>query len=106
MASIFKPFSFIFLLGTLITACKKDLKAVMAPNDLVETKPAVQKPITVKINDVIGGYYSALPVHYSETTKLYPLLVFISGAGQLGNGGIDLPILLNDGVAQILDERK
>jgi predicted peptidase len=106
MASSIKHFASICLLGFLLIACRKDAKRVIAPNDIIETEPAIQKPVTVKVNDAIGGYYAALPVHYNETTKSYPLLVFIPGAGQFGNGGIDLPYVLNDGVAQLLDEKK
>ncbi|MEO6000337.1 MAG: dienelactone hydrolase family protein [Chitinophagaceae bacterium] len=106
MASILKRFSAIFLMGVLLTSCKKDMKPTADPNSLVETQPAIQKPITVKVNGAIGGYYSALPVHYNETTKSYPLLIFIPGSGQFGNGALDLPAILNDGVAQILDEKK
>ena len=75
-------------------------------NDVVETLPAIQKPVTVKIIDAVGGYYEALPALYSQTTKSYPLLLFIPGAGQYGNGALDLPYVLNDGVAQLLDEKK
>ncbi len=106
MFSIIKRFTAIFLVGFLLIACKKDAKRIVAPNDIIETQPAIQKPVTVRIIDAIGGYYEALPVHYNETTKLYPLLVFIHGAGQYGNGSLDLPFVLNDGVAQLLDEKK
>lgn len=106
MASSIKRFASICLLGFLLIACRKDAKRIIAPNDIIETEPAIQKPVTVKVIDAIGGYYEALPVHYNEATKLYPLLVFIPGAGQFGNGGIDLPYVLNDGVAQLLDEKK
>jgi predicted peptidase len=106
MASNIMRFSTLFLLGFLFIGCRKDVKRLINLNDIIETEPAVQKPVTVKVIDAIGGYYQALPVHYNETTKSYPLLLFIPGAGQLGNGGVDLPYVLNDGVAQLLDEKK
>ncbi len=106
MFTIIKRFTAIFLMGFVLVACKKDAKQVVAPNDIVETQPAIQKPVTVKIIDAIGGFYEALPVHYNETTKSYPLLIFIPGAGQFGNGALDLPFVLNDGVAELLDEKK
>src|ERR1700712_1983076 len=101
-----KRFSYLFLLSILVAACQKDVKKTILPNDLVETQPAIQTPVTVKVNDAIGGFYSAVPAHYAETTKNYPLLVFITVGGQLGNGAVDLPYVLNDGVAQLLDEKK
>jgi len=101
-----RRFAAVFFLGIILFACKKDAKRNIAPNDIIETEPAIQKPVTVNIIDAIGGYYEALPVHYQETTKLYPLLIFIPGAGQYGNGALELPFVLNDGVAQILNEKK
>ncbi len=106
MCSTIKRFVAFFLLGFLMIACRKNAKPIINPNDIVETQPAIQKPVTVNIIDAIGGFYEALPVHYNETTKSYPLLVFIPGAGQYGNGALDLPYVLNDGVAQLLDEKK
>ncbi|MEO5996812.1 MAG: dienelactone hydrolase family protein [Chitinophagaceae bacterium] len=106
MGSILRHFAFLLLIGFVLIACKKDANRVIAPNTIVETEPAIQKPVTVKIIDAIGGYYEALPVHYNETTKSYPLLVFIPGAGQYGNGGADLPVVLNDGVAKLIDKKK
>jgi predicted peptidase len=32
--------------------------------------------------------------------------LFIPGAGQFGNGSVDLPLLLNDGPAQLVDEKR
>lgn len=60
-------------------------------NNVVETKPAIQKGITVNVNSNIGGYQQALPALYDSTTKRYPLLVFLHGIGELGNGASDLP---------------
>ena len=92
----------------LLAACKKDAPLVPAPpnNDLVETSPPYQKPITVNINQYISGFYEALPYHYQVTTKKYPLLIFIPGGGQLGDGEKDLPLVLNDGVAKLINEKK
>jgi predicted peptidase len=60
-------------------------------NNVVETKPPVQKGITVNVNGNIGGYQEGLPARYDSTTKRYPLLVCIHGIGELGNGASDLP---------------
>jgi poly(3-hydroxybutyrate) depolymerase len=43
-----------------------------------------------------NGFYEYLPAGYSSGTK-YPLLVFLHGSGELGNGTTDLPNLLDDG---------
>lgn len=98
----------ISLLALLATACKKDaaLPVAPAPNDLIETTPPYQQPLTININQYIGGYYEALPTHYQVTTKKYPLLIFLHGGGQLGDGAQDLPLVLNDGVAKEINEQQ
>lgn len=90
---------------SLLTACSKEDNPPPAP-EIFETEPPVFKPVTLKINDGIGGFYQALPARYDETQKKYPLLLFIHGGGQFGNGSYDLPLLLNEGIPQLLDEKK
>ena len=93
-------------------SCRKDRagvvdnKAINAADELVETLPPIQVPIVLRINDAFGGFYSAVPAHYTQTTKNYPLLIFFHGAGQLGNGSNDLPFVLNDGVAHLINRKK
>ncbi|MEP7277899.1 MAG: PHB depolymerase family esterase [Bacteroidota bacterium] len=88
--------------------CKKDAVVPLAPppNGLVETAPPYQRPRTLAVNQYIGGYYEALPTHYQVTTKKYPLLIFLHGGGQVGDGDKDLPLVLNDGVAKEINEKK
>lgn len=97
----------IALIGIILMSCKKDRVAPPVPvNEIIESLPHIIKPVTERINDVIGGYYSGLPFNYHLTTKNYPLIIFLPGAGQFGNGRLDLPLLLNDGMAQMMDEKK
>ncbi len=97
----------VVFLGVQLTACKKDAKPSQSDyNAIVETQPPVLKAVTQQISDVIGGYYVGLPYYYNQTTKRYPMLVFLHGGGQVGNGKIDLPLLLNDGVAQLISDKK
>jgi len=89
-------------------SCRKDhveptVDSVTDINDVVETKPPLQKPYSIAVDYNIKGYYAAVPFNYEKTTKSYPLLVFIPGGGQYGNGTNDLPLLLNDGPAQLAD---
>lgn len=99
----------VIVLSFSLLACKKDKAEepdkVVDYNLLVETEPAVLKPVTEAISDVIGGYYKGMPFNYDKTTKNYPLLIFLHGGGQFGNGELDLPLLLNDGIAQLLDAK-
>ncbi len=59
---------------------------VTAPNDVVETSPAIHTPITTYVNANCAGYYQSLPSRYNLTTKKYPLILFIHGIGELGTG--------------------
>jgi poly(3-hydroxybutyrate) depolymerase len=93
-------------------ACKKNADHPMVQPPVVtdinletETSPPIIKPTSLQINANIGGFYSGLPANYAKTTKSYPLLLSIHGGGQYGNGQLDLPILLNDGLPQLLDEK-
>lgn len=57
---------------------------------IVETTKTTQKPISTTVNNNIGGYLEALPALYDSTTKKYPLILFIHGVGELGNGTTQL----------------
>ena len=97
----------IFILpGLIIPGCKKDDEQPPASAEIFETEPPVFKPVIQKVHELIGGFYQALPTRYSESNKNYPLLLFIHGGGQFGNGSYDLPLLLNEGIPQLLDEKK
>ena len=95
------------LLLVAIESCKKNdgPQPSAANNSIVEVIPPSQKPVTVNINQYIGGYYESLPNHYQVTTKNYPLLIFLHGAGQEGDGGKDLPLVLNDGIAKQINQQ-
>lgn len=102
-----QKFTSIVLIGIILMSCRKDRITQSVPADkIIESLPHIIKPITEKINDAIGGYYSGLPFNYYNTRKNYPLIVFLPGAGQFGNGGLQLPLLLNDGMAQMIGEKK
>lgn len=52
----------------------------------------------VTIDQYCNGYYESLPVDYSTTTKNYPLLVFLHGEGEIGDGSAaELPLVLAHG---------
>ena len=51
------------------------------------------------------GYYKYLPVDYAANTKNYPLIIWVHGAGQTGQGNAtDLPKILEWGVPKIISE--
>jgi predicted peptidase len=91
----------------LITAgCKKEGSTSSSQlNNTPETKPAIQTAVTTNVNANIGGFYQALPALYDSTTKKYPLLVFLHGVGELGNGASDLSKVLVNAVPRLLNQK-
>jgi dienelactone hydrolase len=56
----------------------------------------VQTARPTSISSSCGGFYEYLPQGYStNTTQTYPLIIFIHGVGEQGNGTTDLGNLLN-----------
>lgn len=92
---------FLCLLAVLQFACKKE--SVQGPP--IQAEPLVLNANSVVVNDVIHGYYSALPLRYNDDSTKHPLLVWIHGSGQVGNGSSDLPRVLYGGVPKLLDEK-
>jgi predicted peptidase len=88
-----------------LAGCKKEgSTAANAANNIPETSPAVQTAVTADVSSQIGGFYKALPARYDSTTKKYPLLVFLHGVGETGNGTTDLSRLLVNAVPKLLDQ--
>lgn len=97
------------LLLYFFTGCsKKDaalLPATPDPGTPVSSVTSRLYPFAnTAINSNVNGFYVALPSDYQQTQKRHPLLLFIPGGGQFGNGSIDLPLLLRDGPVQLVDE--
>ncbi|MCO5240356.1 MAG: T9SS type A sorting domain-containing protein [Chitinophagaceae bacterium] len=66
-----------------------------------------QKAVTQKIDAYVNGYYESLPEDYaSNPAKKYPLLIFIHGVGELGNGSSQLSLVLKNGPPKLLNEGK
>ncbi|HEX4852130.1 MAG TPA: hypothetical protein VFV08_15045, partial [Puia sp.] len=65
----------------------------------------VQTPRSVVINSNCHGYYEYLPAGYNSGIAQYPLLIFIHGLSQLGDGSTQLnrvlwagpPLLISQG---------
>ncbi len=89
-----------------LQSCMKYLDAPGKKQEDLRLKPAILTAHSVDVNDVVHGYYSALPADYDQSSVKYPLLVFIHGAGQFGDGAFDLPLILDEAVPQLLDEKR
>ena len=51
------------------------------------------------------GFYQCLPPNYNVNLKNYPLIIWVHGAGQVGEGNVaDLPKVLEWGVPKIINE--
>ena len=68
-------------------------------------EPMVLRGITKNVGPDIGGYYAGLPGAYENNSKSYPLLLYMHGGGQFGNGAVDLPNLLSEGIPALLDTK-
>lgn len=62
-------------------------------------------PVYTRLNEAFGGFYEALPPHYNRN-KRYPLLLFLHGQGQMGNGNEHLKYLLYDGIGKWLSDNR
>ncbi|HMH22413.1 MAG TPA: T9SS type A sorting domain-containing protein [Puia sp.] len=49
-----------------------------------------------------GGFYEFLPPGYNTGSQTYPLMIFLHGAGELGNGGSQLSLVLANGPPKLL----
>lgn len=102
----------VLFLCLLITSCKKesfkepDIPPPAPPKEVPETLPPVQKAVTFNITGNTGGYYEAKPARYDSTTKRYPLLVFLHGVGELGNGTTELVKVANNAVPNLIKNKK
>lgn len=65
-----------------------------------------QTAVYTRICAAIGGYYECLPPDYAtNTSKKYPLLVFLHGAGDMGDGSpAQLPRVLGAGTPMLIDQ--
>ena len=75
-------------------------------NDTVPGPPKYnQIAVHHSINSNVGGFYEALPPAYDSTDKKYPLLLFLHGGGELGDGNGQLPLILKNSVTRRLAEK-
>jgi poly(3-hydroxybutyrate) depolymerase len=97
---------FLFLLGVVCMACRKTTPVTVIDDNTarVETHKLVAVPR--RINAAFGGYYVAFPPHYFTSSEKFPLLLFLHGLGQMGNGGDELHFVVNDGIGKLLVEKR
>lgn len=98
---MFKRLGFIVFAAILgLTSCKKEDTLLTPPTTPApgplpgEERSLMLTPVNESITDMIGGYYKVLPSDYDKNNDKYPVIFFLHGAGQLGNGRGELPRLL------------
>ncbi len=64
----------------------------------------VQTPREISTSSNSGGFYEYLPVGYATGSQTYPLMVFLEGSGELGNGTTDLHLMLDNGPTKLISE--
>ncbi len=94
---------FTLLLYTFHFSCIKKDSTNSAGNDINETLPPVQIAVNTTISANCAGFYRALPARYDSTTKKYPLLVYLHGAGEMGNGTTDLSNVLHNALPHLIN---
>ncbi len=98
-------YAFILLFAA---ACKKNMYTSLnsEEDNVIETSLPVHTPVTHRISANVGGYYEALPARYDSTRKKYPLILFLHGIGELGNGSTDLPKMVRTGLPGLINRKK
>jgi predicted peptidase len=76
------------------------------PPKIVETEPPVLSAVTYDVSPNIKGYYKSLPARYAESDQKYPVIIYFHGGGQYGNGSTDLPLILDEGIPKMINEKK
>jgi predicted peptidase len=103
------PFIFSLLCTALVlSGCKKEAATTPVANtekNLAISRSPIQTAVSANISDNTGGFYQSIPASYDASTKKYPLLVFLHGVNELGNGTTDLPKLLVNGVPRLLNQK-
>lgn len=64
-----------------------------------------QRPVHQDIGSNVGGFYEALPPGYDSSAAAYPLIVFLHGGGELGDGNRDLPLVLKHAIPKMIKEK-
>lgn len=88
-------------------SCKKTISDASRSevDNVVETEPPRHTPVTANVIANCAGYYEAIPRRYDSSLKKYPMILFLHGIGELGNGSSDLPKMLRAGLPRLINKK-
>jgi predicted peptidase len=89
-----------------LSMCRKKADIPVSVSVPVITNSHILVADTQRINAAFGGYYIGLPSDYLTTFTTYPVLIFLHGLGQRGNGKEQLKYLLSDGIGKVIKENR
>jgi len=95
--------TYLLVVIAILSCGKKDIEPILVPQ---QVSSPVLRPVITQVNEQVKGFYEATPELYNTSSARLPAMIFIHGAGQFGNGKNDLPMLLQEGITQLLDERR
>lgn len=75
-------------------------------NSKVETTIPNAIDVIEDVNSNIGGFRARIPALYSKTDKKYPLIIFIHGIGELGNGSSELSRVAYFGISGLVSRKE
>lgn len=71
---------------------------------LSSTSQQVPKGLTASSNGQYIGFYEYTPVDYSSnSSEKYPVIIFLHGIGERGNGTTELPFVLGQGIPKYIN---
>ncbi|MFM9909764.1 MAG: PKD domain-containing protein [Chitinophagaceae bacterium] len=77
---------------------------VLALTSISSVAQQVPKGLTASSNGIYIGFYEYKPVDYSlNPSEKYPLIVFLHGIGERGDGVIELPNVLGQGIPKYIN---
>ncbi|RYG05822.1 MAG: T9SS type A sorting domain-containing protein [Chitinophagaceae bacterium] len=81
--------------------------AVVVPMLILFVQQSIAQTFTrksVSMGSNTNGFYEYLPQNYNVSGQTFPVIIFLHGQGDLGNGTSDLPTLLNHALPRFINE--
>lgn len=95
----------IFLIVLAFSMCRKH-NVYPFLYDPIQSRSHLLTADTHRINEAFGGFYIAVPSRIDSTVEKFPLIIFLHGLGQRGNGKEDLKYLLYDGIGKVIKDNR